>query len=62
MDLPWLQTHLLKPAEAKPSFRKVIPPPAKLRMLFQLTSGLESFGHKSTPSDRPWIETYCPKF
>jgi len=21
-----------------------------------LTSGLESFGHKSTPSDRPWIE------
>ena len=27
-----------------------------------LTSGLESFGHKSTPSDRPWIEAYCPKF
>ena len=23
-----------------------------------LTSGLESFGHRS----RPWIETYCPKF
>ena len=31
-----------------------------LRML--LTSGLESFGHKSTPSDRPWIEAYCPTF
>ena len=27
-----------------------------------LTSGLESFGHKSTPSDRPWIEAYCPNF
>ena len=27
-----------------------------------LTSGLESFGHKSTPSDSPWIEAYCPKF
>ena len=26
-----------------------------------LTSGLESFGHKSTPSDRPRIEAYCPK-
>ena len=23
-----------------------------------LTSGLESFGHKSTPSHRPWIEAY----
>ena len=27
-------------------------------MLSLLTSGLESFGHKSTPSDRPWIEAY----
>ena len=27
-----------------------------------LTSGLESFGHKSTSSDRPWIEAYCPIF
>ena len=27
----------------------------------QLTFGLESFGHKSTPSDSPWIEAYCPK-
>ena len=27
-----------------------------------LISRLESFGHKSTPSDRPWIEAYCPKF
>jgi len=26
------------------------------------TSGLESFGHKSTPSDRAWIEVYHPKF
>ena len=27
-----------------------------------LTSGLESFAHKSTPSDRLWIEAYCLKF
>jgi len=52
------QTHTPNPAEAELSFRKVSPPPAKLRMLSQLTSGLESFGHKSTPSDRPWIEAY----
>jgi len=56
------QTHLPKPAEAKPSFRKVSLPPAKLCMLSPLTSGLESFGHESIPSDRPWIEAYCPKF
>jgi len=27
-----------------------------------LTSGLDSFGHKSTPSHRPCIEAYSPKF
>jgi len=27
-----------------------------------LTSGLASFSHKSTPSDRPWIEAYCQNF
>ena len=27
-----------------------------------LTSRLESFGPRTTPSDRPWIEAYCPKF
>ena len=27
-----------------------------------LTTGLESFGHKSTPYDGLRIETYCPKF
>ena len=52
-----IQTHPPKPAEVKPSFRKVSLPPAKLcRLLLWLTSGLESFGRKSTPSDRPWIE------
>ena len=44
------------------SFRKVRLPPAKLCMLSQLTSELESFGHKFTPSDRPLIEVYRPKF
>ena len=55
---PWLSNKFQpKPAEAEPSFRKVSLPPAKLCMLLLwLTSGLESFGHKSTPSDRPWIE------
>ena len=32
------QTHPPKPAKAEPSFRKVSLPPAKLRMLFPLTS------------------------
>ena len=57
-----IQTHPPKPTEAKPSFRKVSLSPAKQCMLFPLTSRLESFGHKTTPSDRPWIEAYCPKF
>jgi len=60
---PWLskkfQTHPPKPIEAKSSFRKVSLPPAKLCMLFP---ELQSFGHKSTPFDWPWIEAYCPKF
>ena len=54
-------THSLQPAEAEPSFRKVGLPPANLRMFFPLTSRLESFGHKSAPSGRPWIVAYCPK-
>jgi len=65
-NYPWLskkfQTHPPKAAEAKPSFRKVSLSLAKLCMLSSLTSGLESFGHKSTPPDRPWIEAYCPNF
>jgi len=55
-----IQTHPPNPADAEPSYRKVSLLPEKLHMLF--TSGLESFGHKSTPSDRPWIEAYYPKF
>ena len=54
--------HPPKSTEAEPSFRKVSLPPAKLRIRFSpLTSGLESFGHKSTASERPWIEAYCLK-
>ena len=56
------KTHLAKPAEFEPNFRKVRLLPAKLHVLSPLTSGLESFGHKSTPSHRPWIEAYCPNF
>ena len=44
-------------------FQKGQPTPCKTIYCFSLlTSGLESFGHKSTPSDRPWIKAYCPKF
>jgi len=32
------QTHLLKPTEAEPSFRRINLPPAKLQILFPLTS------------------------
>ena len=56
------KTHPTKLAEVEPSFRKVSLLPAKLCILFPLTSGLGSFGHKSTPSHRPWIEASCPKF
>jgi len=56
------QTHPPKPTEVEPSFRKVSLLPANYVFFSSLTSGLESFGHKCTPSDRPWIEAYCPKF
>ena len=47
-------TEPLKHAEAKPSFRWS---PRKTTNAFSLlTSGLESFDHKSTPSDRHWTE------
>ena len=40
------QTHPPKPTEAEPSFRKVSPPPAKLRMLFPT---------------HLWIREFCPQ-
>ena len=62
--LSWLskkfQTHPPKPAEVKLSFRKVSLLPAKLRMLFTAHLLVREFGTKSTPSDTPWIEAYCP--
>ena len=63
---PWLSkkilTHPPKPTEAEPSFNMVSLLPAKLRMLFLTHLWLESFGHKSTPFDRSWIEAYCLTF
>ena len=56
------KTHPPKPAEVEPSFIKASLPPAKLRMLFPAHLWVREFGHKSTPSHRPWIEAYCPKF
>ena len=40
-------------------FQKGQPTPCKTTYAFPW---VESFGHKSTPSDRPWIKAYCPKF
>jgi len=58
-----IQTHPPKPTEGEPSLRKVSLLPAKLHMLsFAAYLWVRELGHKSTPSDRPWIEAYCPKF
>ena len=46
------QKNSLKPAEAEQNYV----------CFSSLTSGLESFDHKSTPFDRPWIKAYGPKF
>ena len=56
---PWLSKK--NPAEAEPSSERSAYPLQKYICYSLLTSGLDSFGHKSTPSDRPWIEAYCPK-
>ena len=60
---PWLwkkfQTHPPKPSPVSESQAY---PLQKYICFSLLTSGLGSFGHISTPSDRPWIEAYCPKF
>jgi len=56
------QTHPPKPTEAEPSFRKSAYSLKYYACFSPLTSGLESFGNKSTPSDQLWIETYCPNF
>ena len=51
-----IHTEPLKHAKAKPSFRKVSLPLAKVRMLFPAHLWFREFGHKSTPSDRHWTE------
>ena len=51
-----------KPTEAEPSIRKVCLPPAKLHMVLPTHLWVREFWHKSSPSDRPWIKAYCPKF
>jgi len=58
---PWLSkknsrhTHQILLKLAEPGFRKVSLPLQSYICFSPLTSGLESFGHKSTPSDRPWM-------
>jgi len=56
-------TALMKPS---PVSERSAYPLQKYACLSLLTSWLQSFGHKSTPSERPWIEAwieaYCPKF
>jgi len=55
-------THTSKPAEVEPGSERSAYPLQNYVCFSLLTSGLDSFGHKSTPSDRPWIEANCPKF
>ena len=50
-----IQTHPLKPAKAKPNFRKVSLPPAKPHMLFPTHLWVREFGHKS--SGVIWLHT-----
>ena len=53
----------IKTRWSRPQFQKSLPTPCKTTLCFSpLTSGLESFGHKSTPSDRHWIKACCPTF
>jgi len=56
------QTHPPKPTEAEPVSERSAYPLQDYAYFSPLTSELESFGHTFTPSDRPWIEAYCPKF
>jgi len=50
------------PLKLSPVSERLAYPPQNYACFSPLTSELESFGHKSTPTDRPWIEAYCPKF
>ena len=65
LGYPWLSeknsrhTHQ-NPLKPSPVSERSAYPLQNYVCFSSLTSGLESFGHKSTTSDRPWIETYCP--
>jgi len=63
---PWLSKNVhtthQNPLKSSPDSGKLSYPLQNYVCFSPLTSGLESFGHKSTPSDRPWTEAYCPKF
>ena len=56
------KAHPPKLAEVEPSFRRSAYSLQNCVWFSSLTSGLESFGHKSTRSHRPWFEACCPKF
>ena len=45
-----MQSPDTPPTEVEPSFRKVSLPPANYVCFSPLISGLERYGHKSTPS------------
>ena len=63
MDLSWHALNKKKsrhthqnPLKSSPVSERSAYPLQNYVCFSPLTSGLESFGHKSTPSDRPWIE------
>jgi len=66
---PWLSKKKKKsrhahqnPLKPSPVSERTAYPPQNDMCFSLFTSGLESCGHKSTPSDRPWVVAYCPKF
>jgi len=60
--LKWFQTHPLNPLKLNPVWERSAYILKNCTCFSPPTSVLQSFGHKSTPSDRSSIESYCPKF
>ena len=57
LGYPWLSKKFHQnPLKPSPVSERLAYPLHNYISFSPLTSGLESFGHKSAPSDRPWIE------
>ena len=59
MDLSWHALHSMREVKTlRHTENKGRPTPANYVCFSPVTSRLESFGHKSTPSHRPWTGAY----